>query len=279
MGARDDAKRDAGGLPANLMRTMPYTSYVAVASYAITFASSRAGWLMLALLLNEVFNAALKKFLTLLVGCEAILLRRPVGAMDSGIYPQHFPTESHTSGMPSGHSQTSAFLATLLTFEVLHPSCGSPGEYTDSCSEQSSAASTALRLCFLWLLALCVMTSRTRFGGVLSVKVSGRIVAHHTVMQVVVGGCLGVALGFAARNWYDGQSWWPWFLLAVGIVVVTLCAAYVVEEYLYAPCSAQSDKEVADSESVGDKSTEGGSSDPASSAAEIEMRDRSFAVE
>lgn len=265
MGPRDEAKRGNGGIPANLMRTMPYTTYVGVISYAIMFASPDAAWLALALVLNEFLNAGLKKLLTTVLSPEAHILRRPHGAIDSGIYPQHFPTESTTSGMPSGHSQAAALCATLLTLEVQGPSA-------------EADAGKLARIGFIWLVALGVMLSRTRFGCLLQVKVGGRRVAHHTCLQVAVGACLGVFLGFAARRWHDGLVWWPWGAVAIAIVALTTVVAYAAEEWFpYGPCGVYSDKDDpyhADRESVGDKSTDGGSTDRAPS--EIEMRDRSY---
>merc|ERR1719476_1009162 len=97
---------------------MPYTSYVAVLSYAAIYLSPEAAWLTGGLVLNEVLNAGIKWVLRKLAP-ESSMLRRPDGAIDSGIYPQHYPRPSTTSGMPSGHSQTSCFLAVVLTGAVI----------------------------------------------------------------------------------------------------------------------------------------------------------------
>eukprot|EP00435_Cladocopium_sp_Y103_P007065 s2004_g2.t1 len=93
-------------LPSNVMRSLPYTAYIAVGSYAVICWSRAAALLEVCLLTNEILNAAR-------------WLRRPRGAADSGIYPQHFPKLSTSNGMPSGHAQTSTLLATIFTCYVL----------------------------------------------------------------------------------------------------------------------------------------------------------------
>lgn len=233
-------KSEARALPANLLRTAPYTAYVAVGSYAVIFGSRRGAWLEAGLLLNEVLNAGLKWALKAVVGKDSQLLRRPRGAADSGIYPQHRPQLSTSSGMPSGHAQTSVFLAVLLSREVLHQHAspcadaglqgGMPGGAGgEAClalvSAEAPLWSTAtVPLCYVWLIALLVIVSRTRLGGPLglAVRVDGRPVAQHSFLQVVAGGLLGGLLGDAAGNFLDGkaESVWRGFL---GVVVVLAC--------------------------------------------------------
>lgn len=194
-------ERDHFSIPANVMRTMPYTSYVAVGSYAAIFLSAEAAWLLFGLGLSEALNAGLKAALRKVFGAENSILRRPEGAVDSGIYAQHYPRPSSSSGMPSGHSQTAGFLAAILMMKVSDPVAD--GDLGDG--DEEYPMSWFLQLSYIWLIALAVMISRTRFGGPLSVKVDGRTVAHHTVFQVTVGGCIGVQLGFAAFTWYSGH--------------------------------------------------------------------------
>lgn len=203
---------DGQHLLPNLMRVMPYTAYISVGSYAVVFACSEAGWLFSALMSNEVLNFALKKgFVMAASGSE--LLQRPKGAMDSGIFPQHFPMASTSSGMPSGHSQTSAFLATVLTHKVLQ---------NVSCHVSSCWPQFAVSLGYVWSVAVLVMLSRTRFAGIFSVRISGRPVAHHTVLQVLAGACIGATLGHAASLGRPGLCWL--WMFCVEVVVLALLA-------------------------------------------------------
>ncbi|CAJ1400383.1 unnamed protein product [Effrenium voratum] len=95
--AAQQERSDLWLLPSNVMRTMPYTAYIAVGSYAVIFVSADAALLEVCLLTNEILNALFKFLSTRVIGKEALLLRRPRGAADSGIYPQHFPRVSSSS--------------------------------------------------------------------------------------------------------------------------------------------------------------------------------------
>jgi len=212
-------EREASAIPANIMRTMPYTSYVAVASYAAIFLSKGALWLLGALIANEVLNAG-TKWLLRRVAPEATLLRRPDSAMDSGIYPQHYPRPSTTSGMPSGHAQTAALLLVLLAGIA----DTAEGGRMDDASGWGNVLN-CLPWVYLSLMASAVMVSRTRFGGSLAVRVDGRIVAHHTVLQVLVGAALGACLGLAAWEWYAGRPFLVWLGIYIGIVMLVALAA------------------------------------------------------
>ncbi|CAL1153876.1 unnamed protein product, partial [Cladocopium goreaui] len=57
-------------LPSNVMRTLPYTTYIAVGSYAVLCWSREAALLEVCLLTNEILNAVFKKLSTLLLGKE-----------------------------------------------------------------------------------------------------------------------------------------------------------------------------------------------------------------
>lgn len=261
---------------ANLLRTMPHTALVAVGSYALIFRSWPAGLLQVGLLLSELLNAGLKLTLRKLAGPGSQLLRRPKGAADSGIYPQHFPQASTSSGMPSGHSQTSTFLATIFSHEVLRQlRCDDNIGNAEGCSQPDFVSpSVAIPLCYIWLVACLVMVSRTDLVPVLSVHVDGRVVAHHTILQVVVGGALGASLGHAAVEWYDGRSWIWWALLPI-LVLLPVAAAALLETARRQPDRA-SDSEQGETDIDSDKSTEEGCSDlsiseSTSAASEIEL--------
>jgi len=147
------------------VRTLPYTAYVSVLSYGIVFASSKALGLVGLLVLNEASNHALK-FLGKRI-LPLSIVRRPVGAMDTGIYPSHRPKISSTSGMPSGHAQTSWFMATmLLNFIDLE---GLP---------------RFLSVVYIISVACLVSISRTKHAGVFCVHVDGEIKPPHTIEQV-----------------------------------------------------------------------------------------------
>lgn len=270
--ALQDHGGDAAALPANLMRTMPYTSYVAIGSYAVLFASEGAAWLEVALIASEILNSGVKKILKAIVGSDSKLLRRPEGAMDSGIYPQHFPRPSTTSGMPSGHSQASTLVAVALTSAVLQQ------ERALNITEWSHLASepvVLLQLAYIWLISLLVIISRTRLAGPLGVKVDGRRIAHHSILQVLVGGLVGVFLGLAAVDWFHGRPWVAWLISAFSVLfAITLVAVFERRA-----CSSSSDSEFDNKlGSDSDRSTSSAFSDRSaedfSSASDLELRSR-----
>lgn len=212
--AAQEERSDLQLLPSNVMRSMPYTAYIAVGSYALIFWSQEAALLEALLLSNELLNAFFKKLASKLVGKEARWIKRPRGAADSGIYPQHFPKMSTSSGMPSGHAQTSALLATVFTCHLLdlqpHMDPDLPGISTSPLE-----AKNVVPLVYVWLVALCVMFSRTRFGGPLAVNIGGRAVVQHSCLQILIGASLGLSL-------------WDQWLLALpwprGLVARTGCS-------------------------------------------------------
>lgn len=167
---------------------MPYTAYCAALAHGIIFGSTEGLLLFVGLLLNEALNHLLKFIVSKIVGKNEIT-KRPAGARDTGIYPQHLPKESTSMGMPSGHAQTSTFLATILLQHVFLRSQLGP-------AAKSRAAS------FIVIVAALVIISRTKYGGILCVHVSGKIVACHTVLQVVVGGMIGAAVGMVSFQSY-----------------------------------------------------------------------------
>uniref|UniRef100_A0A7S1ADK5 Phosphatidic acid phosphatase type 2/haloperoxidase domain-containing protein n=1 Tax=Noctiluca scintillans TaxID=2966 RepID=A0A7S1ADK5_NOCSC len=203
-------------LLANVCRTMPYTSYIGISSYAVVFRSRGAAFLALGLVGNELVNHLVKLILKHLVGGSSAVLRRPESAADSGIYPQHYPVKSTTSGMPSGHAQTSAFCAVVLSHAAWDVTTASLPS-----------------LCYIWGVSLVVMASRTRFGSIFAVMVDGQRVAQHTLLQVVVGAVVGGLLGQgAAEWWYGGTRTLFCEIAAVGVVTAT--GAFAVMEKSFA---------------------------------------------
>jgi hypothetical protein len=177
-------------LLANILRTLPYTAYTATFVVGALFPSSGALPLFFALAVNEALNHLLKFALRALGKPGGPLdgptfraaIARPPGAKDCGIYPQHAPKVSTSSGMPSGHAQTACFLA-----DVLLRRAGEVGEVT--LFARAMVVGTAC----------LVLLHRTQWGGkYVSVCVGGRVTGCHTVPQVLVGGAIGLAVARAA---------------------------------------------------------------------------------
>eukprot|EP00429_Kryptoperidinium_foliaceum_P138197 CAMPEP_0176288616 /NCGR_PEP_ID=MMETSP0121_2-20121125/54065_1 /TAXON_ID=160619 /ORGANISM="Kryptoperidinium foliaceum, Strain CCMP 1326" /LENGTH=228 /DNA_ID=CAMNT_0017629313 /DNA_START=8 /DNA_END=691 /DNA_ORIENTATION=- len=220
---------------------MPYTWLVATGAYAVVFRSSGAAWCEAGLVLNELLIAAVKAGLRKCGTPESRLLRRPPGAMDSGIYPAHFPKASTTSGMPSGHSHASIFLAVVATCAALAEEAldGRPGL-------RQPQPSDAVSLTFAWGLAALVVVSRTRFAGPLAVEYQGRKVAHHTVLQVLVGSFLGGCAGLAGTGWYfDAWPSWPFAALyacaVAGVGAAAAAEARATARGRTPPCACPGD--------------------------------------
>eukprot|EP00434_Breviolum_minutum_P037939 symbB.v1.2.033643.t1/scaffold4209.1/size43054/4 len=78
--------------------------------------------------------------------------------------------------------------------EPLHPLGDLPGMQVASPLE----ARNIVPLVYVWLIALCVMLSRSRFGGLLAVNIGGRSVVQHSCLQIFIGAAIGTCLGIAA---------------------------------------------------------------------------------
>ncbi|CAK8999265.1 unnamed protein product [Durusdinium trenchii] len=296
--AAQEERSDLQLLPSNVMRSMPYTAYIAVGSYALIFWSQEAALLEALLLSNELLNAFFKKLASKLVGKEARWIKRPRGAADSGIYPQHFPKMSTSSGMPSGHAQTSALLATVFTcfleltpgalqsrflvpqavrrewkiqsfrclssknlelWETSHLLDLQPHMDPDlpGISTSPLEAKNVVPLVYVWLVALCVMFSRTRFGGPLAVNIGGRAVVQHSCLQILIGASLGLSLGISGFWLYLGQGgWWLGLVVAVLVMSLVIALALCLEAE---PSSKQKDaSSTDDNNSTGSGTPEGG---------------------
>lgn len=263
-------RSDLASLPSNVMRTMPYTTYIAVGSYAIIAGSEDAAWLELCLLMNEILNAVFKFIPARIVGKQASLLRRPAGAADSGIYPQHHPKVSSTSGMPSGHAQTSGLLGTILTCYVLDLRAAREPETVSMIDVRVHATASAHTVCaiaYVWILAAAVMLSRTRFGGPLRVSVGGRSIAQHTCLQVAVGAIIGVCLGFTAYWCHLRRSgWWLGLVAACTVLALATAGAYLAESLSERGLKRTSRESGGHSDSTADSSSPGNGSSPGASA-------------
>ena len=183
---------DASSLMANVLRTFPYTTYIATGSYAALTGSTDAATLFFALLGQEAFNYLAKKTCKIIFGKDNATMKRPPGAMDTGIYPQHQPKVSTTQGMPSGHSQTSWFICTIMIQSIVQSSRSTIGKL--------------LSCLFAMTVASLVTISRTKHGGKLCVHVNGVQRAPHTVLQVIVGAGLGIVLGLVAYNYQPSSN-------------------------------------------------------------------------
>lgn len=180
---------DAAALPSNIVRTLPYTLYVSAAGYAATFASGDAAVFLVGLVANEVSNHIAKALCKRVFGKNTIWIKRPEGAMDTGIYPSHQPKISTTSGMPSGHSQTAWFAATLLLRAIIE-------------DDSRSGFSMAMSCIFVLGIATLTAASRTRYGGIFTVRVNGTPRPAHTVAQVVLGGAIGIANAILVMRYF-----------------------------------------------------------------------------
>lgn len=243
-------------LPSNVMRTLPYTTYIAVGSYAVLCWSREAALLEVCLLTNEILNAVFKKLSTLLLGKEARWLRRPRGAADSGIYPQHFPKLSTSSGMPSGHAQTSTLFATIFTCYVLDLQPQADPDLPGM-KVAPLEARNIVPLVYVWLVAICVMLSRTRFGGPLAVNIGGRAIVQHSLLQIFVGASIGFPLGVAAFWLYLGQRGW-WLGVVLALVVMSLVTVLAsIAQRIPPPKVERKDSESADNDTTGSGTPEG----------------------
>uniref|UniRef100_A0A7S4USI8 Dolichyldiphosphatase n=1 Tax=Alexandrium monilatum TaxID=311494 RepID=A0A7S4USI8_9DINO len=267
-------RSEVARVPANLMRTMPYTAYVAVGSYAVVCWSRDAAWLELGLLLGEIANAVAKSLLKKVAGPKAGLLRRPEGAADSGIYPQHCPRASSSSGMPSGHSQTSAFLAIVLSHLVVRRSgeavpwrrCAEPSE---TCTQPSPPRAELLALA-------AVLPARAR-GRRRPPDRAPPPSLRGAADVVLVGAAIGCLLGEAAVAWHSGGDWGPWTGLAAAVLALVATAAWL-EARCQGARGGDADAD-ADRGSDSDKSRGAGSSeastDVGSLGSEVELQSRS----
>ena len=136
-------KAEASHVLANILRTTPYVAYTAALTVGLVYPESGGLKLFGALVANEGLNHGLKALIVQILGKNE-LTARPKGARDCGIYPQHRPQASYSSGMPSGHSQTACFLAGMLLQHgtpgpagqlfVLGTAGGLTAHYTSACS-------------------------------------------------------------------------------------------------------------------------------------------------
>eukprot|EP00514_Thraustochytrium_sp_LLF1b_P002026 CAMPEP_0184514064 /NCGR_PEP_ID=MMETSP0198_2-20121128/3763_2 /TAXON_ID=1112570 /ORGANISM="Thraustochytrium sp., Strain LLF1b" /LENGTH=173 /DNA_ID=CAMNT_0026904227 /DNA_START=241 /DNA_END=762 /DNA_ORIENTATION=- len=170
---------------------MPYTAYISTAAYSVCFGSVPAAWFVVGMVGNEVLNHKIKALVKKIAGPTGTWARRPKGAMDTGIYPHHYPTLSTTQGMPSGHCQTSGFIATVFISHILQDTVSGRSPVAKLCSSA-----------FVFAIAVAMCLSRTRYGGRLCVHVNGEIKPPHTPLQAVAGACIGVLCGLAASSWY-----------------------------------------------------------------------------
>merc|ERR1711865_47671 len=183
-------KAESSKVLANVLRTTPYTAYTATFAIGCVFPASECMWLFIALICNELLNHGLKALCKKLPIPKEITAR-PTGAIDCGIYPQHNPTVSLSSGMPSGHSQTACFLAAVLL--------------------QHSKGELRAMVFVLGYTGL-VLLSRTKHGGPLvSISVNGQIPGCHTVPQVLWGAVIGSVLGWYAYPYIFTPTPASWF--------------------------------------------------------------------
>lgn len=75
------------------------------------------------LLIDVITNFSFKNFFKIIMGNKTYPLigngNRPPGALNCGFFIEKEPTNNKNYGMPSGHSQTFAFVSTLLSLHLL----------------------------------------------------------------------------------------------------------------------------------------------------------------
>lgn len=187
-------KEKQGSLPSNICRTMPYTIYIGVFSHAVIFNNKNSFKFFMGLIANEGLNHALKFLVKRTLG-ENDTTKRPPGAIDTGIFPTHYPEESKTMGMPSGHAQTITFAATILMKHLFNRTFDDSGT-NEILGHLPGVDSKSISISYILLVTLGVLVSRTKYGGILSVSVKGEEPKGcHTVLQVVIGGIIGTLIG------------------------------------------------------------------------------------
>jgi membrane-associated phospholipid phosphatase len=175
-------KAESTKILANLLRTAPYTFYVASLSCGFVFPDSIGMNLFYALVFCELSNHLMKHVLKRALGVE--YTARPKGAIDCGIYPQHNPRLSLSSGLPSGHSQTAGFLFALMMRHI---------------NERLEPEQQIVPTIFVSLFAFLIVLSRTKYGGpFISISVRGKVPGCHTIFQVAMGSIIGIVLGYLA---------------------------------------------------------------------------------
>ena len=142
---------------------------------------------ILTFIFGDGFNFIAKKYSRYLCG-NLPVCNRPItldngSISDCSVFQRHHylnnldKFKTHSFGMPSGHSQIAALTATFWTlYQVGHLKVE-----TDS----NKRTSLIISMVVIWLLAILVMYQRLH-------------TRCHNLEQVIIGGCLGVLLGFLA---------------------------------------------------------------------------------
>ena len=140
------------------------------------FMTHKIDFLIFALLLglSWIINVFLKNFIfkPIMKNKEYPLLgkgTRPPGAKDCSDFIDPDNRLSSSYGMPSGHSQTSALFCTFMILTIINE------KYSDKLK--------MVKCLVILLLTIAIMVSRIHFGC-------------HTPQQVIVGGIIGIILGF-----------------------------------------------------------------------------------
>ena len=160
-----------------------YPLIIISACFIYYFLTNDINLLMLAvaLLVNDGINGVLKYWIVKpLVGNKKIFLlgtgRRPDGAKNCSPFLETNAKPSNSYGMPSGHSQSAVFFSTYVIMNLINSNV--------IMYEKILGGSIFI------FLALGIMYSRV-------------YLKCHTVQQVVVGGLIGLGLGFL---YYENQE-------------------------------------------------------------------------
>lgn len=131
-------------------------------------------FLGIVLIINDKFNGILKNYLfkPILGNTNHIILglgKRPNGAKNCGYFTNCNAKPSTTYGMPSGHSQSTLFFSTYVILNLLN-------------NDFNNNIKIFGTLLFI-LISIGIMYSRVYLNC-------------HTIQQVIIGGIIGIILGY-----------------------------------------------------------------------------------
>lgn len=155
--------------------------FAVIFSYLVGFFLSYNDFIKLGnfLFIDVVFNIFLKNFFKVLMGDKAYPIigkgTRPPGAVSCGFFipTQKIEQVSESYGMPSGHSQTFAFVATLISLHL-----------------KKSKSKHMYKYILLILLTIVAMLARIY------------IEKCHTIQQTLIGATIGLLLATFLVKYY-----------------------------------------------------------------------------
>lgn len=181
-----------------LARIAPLSLTIMMILYAMMLPSFNSFYLVILILLSNVFNSLLKNAVMKPIykwsgGNNLFLLgigSRPPGAINCKFALDGIKSTSF--GMPSGHSQIAWTIGTYLICQLIN-------RFIDNVKQNSkqnnNTTFAALILDDIWIfISISVILSIITYISYSRVYIEG----CHTIQQVTVGGIIGVILGFIA---------------------------------------------------------------------------------